>query len=204
MNFRTTLATSLALIALGFMTGCNAVDDEMTDEQLGVGELAQVDLGRTASDWRLYTAEFANNQPFARILAVRNAVGSYSANTEYWYVNSGNSSYLGSQDLRFSFVEGTGTPDQQSGSQEFSTPALQTWQSFTSDPVSGGYLYDKNNIHLRVAVDTNGNITRLTWYQTIPSNQTPANVTPGGLFTVGSGDVSVPSGETGYAVDDSI
>lgn len=47
--------------------------------------------------------------------------------------------------------------------------------------------------HLRIGTG-GGEITRLTWYQTIGQGQNPANITPNGAFTVGSGTVTIPVG----------
>ncbi|UQA59936.1 hypothetical protein [Polyangium aurulentum] len=191
--------TLCAIVTLNFAAGCGAADADGDDENVDSAKLAQIDIG---TRWRSHTGYYTNGQIFGRILVIgHTAVGSYNADTEYWFINKSNLQYLGSYNLEFSYADGTGTPPSYTGTQEFALPALATWQSFSSDPVSGGALYDKGNVHLRLAGDSTNGITEVTWYQTIPSTASPANLALSGVFYTGSGSVSVPSGETGYVVD---
>lgn len=193
-----------AALALMAASGCVVAQggEQAGSEELDSASAPQIDIGYKA--WRLYTATFSNGAPLLSVLAIGGSnVGNYQANTEYFYVSTASLQHLGQKDLDFSYTDGNGTPPAQSGSQEFDLPVLSSWTSFSSDPVSGGYRYDSGNVHLRIGT-AGGEITRLTWYQTIPSAQSPANVTPSGTFTVGSGAVTVPSGDAGYYVDDTI
>ncbi|UQA59845.1 hypothetical protein [Polyangium aurulentum] len=190
-----------AIVTLGFAAGCGAADAGVDDENVDSAELAQLDY-TGGYDWRSHTGYYTNGRPFGRILVIgRNAIGGYNADTEYWYVDKSNLQYLGSYNLEFSYTNGTGTPPSYSGTQEFALPAIATWQSFSSDPVSGGALYDNGSVHLRLSGNSTNGIAEVTWYQTIPSANTPANLALSGVFYTGSGSVSVPSGQTGYVVD---
>ncbi|XYI02265.1 hypothetical protein ACMHYB_21815 [Sorangium sp. So ce1128] len=187
------------------MAGCVVAEgmEQPEDEELGSASAAQLDPGMM-TPWRLYTATFSNGQPFFRALAIGgNSVGAYQANTEYFYVSTANLQYLGLKNVFFSHTDGSGTPPAQSGTQQFQMPVLSSWTSFSSDQMSGGYRYDSGNVHLRIGTG-GGEITRLTWYQKIPPTQNPANITPDGWFTVGSGAVTVPGGSAGFYVDSTI
>ncbi|WP_437569996.1 hypothetical protein [Sorangium sp. So ce542] len=193
-------AAFLCLAAAGCIATAGGEPED--GEELDSASAAQLDGGM--KKWRLYTATFANGQPLFRTLAIGGTnVGPYQANTEYWYVTKGNLGYLGQYGVIFSQVDGNSTPPTQSGSQVFEVPRLLPWASFSSDPVSGGFRYDQGSMHLRVGVD-GGEISRLTWYQTVPAAQSPANLAPSGLFSVGSGAVAVPNGSAGYSIDSAI
>ncbi|AUX23884.1 uncharacterized protein SOCEGT47_044140 [Sorangium cellulosum] len=198
---KTGVAAFLCLAASGCVVAEGGEPED--DEDLGTASAAQIDIGYKKK-WRLYTATFSNGQPFFRVLAIGGSdVGPYQANTEYWYVTSANLGYLGQNSVVFSHVDGDDTPPKQSGSAQFQTPWLVPWTSFSNDPVSGGYRYDNGSVHLRIAVN-GGEISGLTWYQTIPAAQTPTNIALNGTFTVGSGSVVVPQGSVGYYVNSAI
>jgi hypothetical protein len=80
------------------------------------------------------------------------------------------------------------------------------WGSgWTTDPVSGGYLFYSWGLpfYLRVqlAYGTAGNtVSQITWYQVLPSGTSPANISPGGNFGMTSGSVTIAPGYTGYDV----
>ncbi|WP_437929869.1 hypothetical protein WMF37_11625 [Sorangium sp. So ce291] len=193
-------AALLALAASGCVMAGGA--EQADGEAIDSASEAQIDTGYKA--WRLYTATFSNGQPLFQVLAIGGSnVGNYQANTEYFYVTTANLQYLGQSNVTFGHTDGYGTPPSQSGSQQFHMPLGSSWTSFSTDPVSGGYRYDSGGVHLRIGTG-NGKITRLTWYQTIPTGQSPANITPSGTFTTGSGAVTVPSGSAGYYADTTI
>ncbi|WP_437998841.1 hypothetical protein WMF26_01450 [Sorangium sp. So ce185] len=197
---RLATAAFLALAASGCVMAESAEQSE--SEALDSASAAQIGVGYKA--WRLYTATFANNKPLFQVLAIGGtSVGNYQANTEYFSVTTANLQYLGQSNVIFSHTDGDGTPPAQSGSQQFQVPRLPSWASFSTDQVSGGYRYDSGAVHLRIGT-AGGEITRLTWYQTIPTGQNPANVTPSGTFTTGSGAVTVPGGSAGYYIDSTI
>lgn len=186
-------ATILSIAAIGCDAPEEADIDAAEQPQIGIGYL----------DWRRIEINFANDDPFAVILVIGDqSIGAYDKETEYWYVDTSYLSNLGSEDLVVSYSDGNGTPASESGDQEFTQANFQTWNSFSSDPVSGGYLYDSGNRHLRVKVDSN-RITQVTWYQTLSSGS-PANFMLDSDPSAGSGSVTVPSGQTGYYVDATI
>ncbi|KYG08026.1 hypothetical protein BE21_25945 [Sorangium cellulosum] len=190
-------AAFLALAASGCVMTAGA--EQAESEALDSVSEAQIDPGYKA--WRLYTATFSNGQPLFQVLAIGgSSVGNYQANTEYFSVTTANLQYLGQSNVTFSRTDGYGTPPSHSGSQQFQMPLSSSWTSFSTDPVSGEYRYDSGDVHLRIGTG-NGKITRLTWYQTLPTGQSPANITPNGTFTAGSGAVTVPSGSAGYYAD---
>lgn len=185
-------------------SGCVVAEwgEPLDDEDVQSISAAQLDPG--GMKWRLFNAILPNGQPLFRLLVIGGSnVGNYQANTEYWYVNQANLGWLGQSALTFSHTGGNGAPPQLSGSQQFQVPRLLPWAPFSGDQVSGGYRYDRGDLHLRIGTG-NGEITRLTWYQTIPAGQNPANVMPSGTFTPGFGAVTVPSGSAGYYIDSTI
>ncbi|WP_437745516.1 hypothetical protein WMF39_11120 [Sorangium sp. So ce1504] len=97
----------------------------------------------------------------------------------------------------FSYDKGIVTPPSPSGLQTFELPRDVTWASFTTDPVSGGSLYQKGNVYLRIAQDQGG-LTRLTWYQVLPSGAQADDIAPSGTFSPVNGPVSVPNGSAGF------
>ncbi|MDC3980488.1 hypothetical protein [Polyangium jinanense] len=187
---------------MGVATGCGANDAAFEDEEVREAELAQVDLGL---DWRSYTVTYENSLPFGTILVTgSNVSGNFRPNREYWYVNASNLQYLGTEDLNFSYTDGTGTPPSYSGTQEFNLPALATWTAISSDTTSG-YRYTSGNLNLRLFTNSSG-ISQVVWYQTIWPTSTPANVTPSGTFTTNTGAVgtSFSTGITTYKVDQTL
>jgi hypothetical protein len=194
-----------AVFAMLAASGCIVAEriEQPGDEEVDSVSEAQLDPGMS-TPWRLYTATFSNGQPFFRALAIGGSnVGSYQANTEYFYVTTASLQYLGKKGVSVSHTDGSGAPPAQSGAQQFQLPVGSSWTWFSSDQVSGGYRYDNGNVHLRIGTG-GGEITRLTWYQTLGQGQNPANITPNGAFTVGSGAVTLPVGSAGYYVDDTI
>lgn len=192
------------LLTLVAATGCTPEGGS----EPGEGPLASARQGQIMlapeAEWRLYDFTFANEEPFVRILVIGpDEVRPYAANTEYWFVNQDGLQYLGEEDLEASYDEGDGTPPSLSGDQAFTQPVYLTWSSFSTDPVTTGELYDWGDAHLRVKYES-GAITRLTWYQVISSHDSPANLTPDGTFTPGTGSVSVPYGYDGYYIDATI
>ena len=91
--------------------------------------------------------------------------------------------------------------------QKFAQVQSPGWGTgWTTDPVTGGHLYaGPGNYYLRFR--TSGTspplVTYVTWYQVLASGS-PANLDPAGSWTAdGSGSVSVPSGSTGYDINQS-
>jgi hypothetical protein len=184
--------------ALCLSIGCVAPEEPDT------GEARQAQMDNGTHVWKkhyLYFEECGYNCAFAELLVIGDSqVGVYRANTEYWFVHDDHIGRLGVQDLAIETTWGSSNPPSPSGDQEFTQPVAATWSRFLSDPVSGGYLYDSDNQHLRIGI-TSGQVSRLTWYQTIPQNETPENLVLGSSAEVGSGSVGIPSGEYGYYAD---
>src|SRR5262249_16690263 len=148
--------------------------------------------------------------PLATLYVFSQAIGTFQVGKEYWYVNRNAVSTIGSADLSITITDhdNSETPqDPGYGSeQKFALAENVSWGSgWTTDPVSGGSLYtgadpNGNPQGLRLfTAGVSGRITRIVWYQALTSGS-PANITPGGTFSVGSGAFGVPSGETGYDI----
>lgn len=194
-----------AVLGVGVLSllvvGCQPGDDPGKSER-NVNEARQAQIPIDPDfDWRLYEFRFENDTLFAELLVIGDRdVSGYSADTEYWFVDTSNLANLGDQDLEAGYEDGNSTPPSLSGDQEFTQPVYLTWESFSTDPVSDvGELYSNGNHHLRVKLDA-GEVYRLTWYQTL-TTQNPQNRAPDGTFTAVGGNVSVPSGQYGYYVD---
>lgn len=185
-----------------FMAGCGSTNDVTSSEEVGSARLGQIYEG--PKDFRQYDFAFVNDAPLASVLVIGpSAIGGFSANTEYWYVETSSLQYLGAQDLEITYSDDEGTPPSLSGDQEFTQAVNLTWNSFSSDPVSAGELYENGDVYLRIKTDS-GEISRLTWYQTVDDNAAPANVTPELTFSAVSGSVGIPSGDDGYYIDATI
>lgn len=181
---------------------CAPVEEPGVDEDVPAARPAQ--LIPDVKDWTSYHFEMGEDTLLDILVIGDEDVGDFSRNTEYWYVQSSPLAGLGEDRFDVRSTSDDGTPPSLSGDQEFTQPVYPTWQSFTSDPVSGGELYsnDTGDQYLRILVDWD-EITRLTWYQTI-SNQSPTNIAPSGTFSPVGGSVTVPSGQYGYYIDASI
>lgn len=173
-------------------------------EEPGTGAARQAQLDNGTHGWEKhywYFEECGWGCRFAELLVIGEAdVGEFRAGREYWYVDSSHLGELGQDNLVIETTSGLTDPPEPSGDQEFTQPVSATWMRFTSDPVSGGYLYDGDGQHLRIAVSS-GEVSRITWYQTLPTNEDPENLVLDPVMEVGSGSVGVPTGEYGYYVD---
>ncbi|XXY51407.1 hypothetical protein WME91_09715 [Sorangium sp. So ce269] len=196
MQWRSILLGAFVCSSL-FTAGCYATYEGDAEE---VGEVASPQLDPDGRPWRLFNLTVGGTL-LARALVIGDSdVGNYSAATEYWSVGTAALPALGTKNLVFSYTNGSSTPPSQSGAQTFVLPRDVAWSSFTTDPVSGGSLYKKDDVYLRIAKSSNG-LTRLTWYQVLPSGAVAANIVPSGTFSPVSGPVSVPSGHRGYYID---
>ncbi|KYF95606.1 hypothetical protein BE17_33810 [Sorangium cellulosum] len=196
MEWRSILLGAFVCSSL-FTAGCYATSEGDAED---VGEVASPQLDPDGKAWRLFQLTLGGN-PLARSLVIGGSnIANYSAATEYWYVDTAALPALGTTNLVFSYTSGSSAPPSQSGAQTFALPRDVAWSSFMTDPVSGGSLYKKDNVYLRIAKSANG-LTRLTWYQVLPSGAVAANVVPSGTFSPVSGPVSVPSGHVGHYID---
>lgn len=196
MQWRSALFGAFVCSSL-FTAGCYATDDDAAED---VSEAALPQLDPDGRAWRLFSLSLGGIS-LARALVIGDSnVGNYSAATEYWYVNTAALPALGTQSLVFAYANGNGTPPSPSGAQTFQLPRDVTWASFTTDPVSGGSLYKNGNSYLRIAKGRVG-LTRLTWYQVLPSGAQADNIVPSGTFSPVSGPVSVPKGFAGFYID---
>lgn len=194
-----------AVLGVGVLSllvvGCQPSEDRGNGEG-DVNEARQAQIPVNPDfDWRRYDFRFEDDTLFAELLVIGDRdVSGYSADTEYWFVDTSNLDNLGELDLEAGYEDGNSTPPALSGDQEFTQPVYLTWQSFSTDPVSDvGELYSNGNHHLRIKLDA-GEVYRLTWYQTL-TTQNPQNRAPDGTFSAVGGNVSVPSGQYGYCVD---
>ncbi|WP_437720539.1 hypothetical protein [Sorangium sp. So ce861] len=179
-----------------FMPGCYLADEGAAEE---VDEVASPQLDPDGRAWRLFKVS-VGGVPFARTLAIGDeTMGNYIENTEYWYVDPSALSGLGTKSIAFTHSGGDSYPPSQRGPQSFALPREVTWEAFQTDPVSGGALYRKDNVYLRITKSQSG-ITRLTWYQ-ILAGGVATNLVPSGTFVPVNGSVKVPSGHVGYYID---
>lgn len=207
---RTMPIITIALSSL-LATACVAGPGD-ADER--TAEVAQREIMPDVHDWRQYIFTFADSShtPFAVATVVSRATTSYQPGTEYWFVNRSALGLLGSYALDITTSDGSGTidppnPDYPS-EQTFTQVEYPTsgWgSSWSSDPLSGGVLYDDGNgTGLRLFVSTTGTVSEVAWYQVIPSTQSPRYLTPGGRFSVNGTSMSVPRGYSGYDIDQAV
>ncbi|KYG07932.1 hypothetical protein BE21_02195 [Sorangium cellulosum] len=198
MQLRSVLLSVIVCSSL-FTPGCYLGDEGASEE---VGEVASPQLDPDGRAWRLFKLS-VGGVPFARALAIGGAnMGNYTANTEYWYVDPAALSALGAKNIVFTHSGGDSYPPSQRGPQSFALPREVPWEAFQTDPVSGGALYRKDNVYLRITKNQSG-LTRLTWYQ-ILADGVPTNIVPSGTFVPVRGSVSVPSGHVGYYIDQAV
>lgn len=202
-------AAFFGVVSAFCFTGCAPVDPADGEEQVDEAQQAQIDPGEKT--WREVTLAFGDqaSTKLATVYVFNYPFGSYLTGTEYWYVNLDSVELIGrypldivSADQR-SRVPPTdpGYPREQGFSlPEFPESGWGPWWS--SDPVSGGWLYSgPNRVSLRLTPSSNmASLETITWYQVIASTATPYNVTPNGAFTLGASSVTVPSGYRGYDV----
>jgi hypothetical protein len=203
-----TLLFSSILVGSLLSAGC-ALDPE---EPTGDAQERQVSPWRDGT--RRITMTFADTAvtQFATIIIVSRTNGTFQPGNEYWYVNRDALGLLGSTALDISVADyRTGGLDDPSyvHEQQFTEVEFPTsgWGSaWTSDPLSGGTLLgDGSSIYLRVTTGTSGNVSRVAWYQVIPTTQSPQYLVPSGRFSVYSGgSVSVPTGYRGYDIDQAV
>ena len=161
-----------------------------------------------------YALQFndSNTTTFATVIIVNTTQFSgFTTDTEYWYVNLGSLSLLGSYSLNvYASTYGSSpapvAPKYSGGMQAFTLAENPGWGSgWTTDPVSGGYLFSSwglPGVYLRVGIayGTHGDtVSQLTWYQVLSSGS-PSNISPSGHMPATSGSVSVSSGYTGYDI----
>jgi hypothetical protein len=136
----------------------------------------------------------------------------FSPGTEYWYVNLSSLSLFGSYRLYAASTDYGSTPAptspgyaSQQAFQLAENPSGGWGSGWTTDPVSGGFLYSAwavPGVYLRVTIaygSLSNTVGNITWYQVLSSGS-PANLAPGGNFSVSSGSVPVGSGYTGYDI----
>lgn len=199
-------ASGVADLAV-FQHGTNPHPGQTTVVPDGARRLAQIDSGNL--NWRQINLVFNDSQStrLAVVYVFNQAMGSFSTGTEYWYVNEGAISLLGSHAIVISHTDSSGTtapPDPSfSMEQRFTLAENVSWgSSWSSDPVSGGTLHSgPGGMYLRISKALIGSIlTRVVWYQVLASGSSPANITPNGTFSVVSGSVTPPSGYVGYDI----
>jgi hypothetical protein len=198
-----------------FQHGLTAKPALTTPRPNGGRKPLEVDSGLDV--WRQYWFNFtdANDTAFATLIIVNSNFTGFSTGTEYWYINLSSFNLLGSNALLCSSTDYGSSPapvaPKYSSMQSFTmvqSPAGGWGSGWTTDPVSGGYLFSSWGLpgsYLRVTLTSGtgaASVSALTWYQVLASG-TPANIVPGGHMPATSGAVSVPSGYTGYDISQS-
>ncbi len=183
-----------------------------TDKPNGAFLTAQIDGGNDV--WRSIQMVCADTgAAIAQVHIYNEIIGSFQTGIEYWYVCRSNLSRLGSAGVNITVTDSnsrTGPSDPgYSPEQKFSqaqNPSGGWGTGWTTDPVSGGHLYTGPNgsyFRIKLSTDSPPIITYVAWYQVLSSGS-PANLDPTGSWTVNSsGSVSVPSGSTGYDINQS-
>jgi hypothetical protein len=206
-----TLFALLGIAGASLASGCIAGDPaDEGDGHVGVAQQRQLDSG--TSIWRKISLAFndTSHTPLATIYVFNVALGSYTTDKEYWFVNRDSTSMVGRYSLSIVSADqstSTAPPDPgYTNEQSFSLTEDVSWGSgWSTDPLgSGGSLYDgPNHISLRLYTSTGSSptISGIAWYQAIASGGTPANITPSGSFSIGGSSFSVPSGDLGYDID---
>ncbi len=187
------------------VVGCIGAD-EGADGDLGTAALPQIDASERV--WRDFALTFGDpaRTELGHVHVVREAVGTYVPGTEYWYVNEDSLDNLGRYPLDISHVEEDSTTappaPRYAGAQTFTLPQSVSWGTgWTTDPVSGGTLHGgPNGVYLRLERDpSTALLAAITWYQVLPSEATPHNITPDGTFSITT-SVSVPANHVGYDI----
>lgn len=194
MNRRFAMAGIGAMLSLSAL-GCSTSHG---DEEVGASRKSQIIQGD--GDYVKYTLTFdESGHTLADIYLLHETIGSFEGGVEYWYVKTSYLEELGEHDIVISHQDGEGEPSPASGLQEFELDNIETWASFSTDPLAEvGYRYSNGNIHLRIDADRE-EVYGITWYQTM-STGSPANISPNGTFSTASGAVTIASGHTGYYV----
>jgi hypothetical protein len=194
------ISLALAVLVSIGVSACSSSPEG--DGPLGAAPQAQIPPGLEVQ------MTFADGTALATVFTVSQAVGNYTPDHEYWYVNTGALGELGSSNLTITSTTLTGSPSDPgySSEQKFVLTENVSWGTgWTTDPRSGGNLYagtDANGDSLALRMYTNSGGTKVTgivWYQ-ILSSGSPANITPSGTFSTATGSVSVPSGDLGYDI----
>jgi hypothetical protein len=194
-----------------FQQGLTATPGQTAPRPDGARRPLEVDSGLDV--WRQYTLTFndSNSTVFGTIIIVNSDIFTgFTIGTEYWYLNKGSFTLLGDYGLNITYADnGEGTTPQDPGyssEQAFTItqdPSPGWGSGWTTDPVSGGYLFSGRSpagSYLRVGfAGRTGDVGTITWYQVLASGS-PADYTPSGSWGTGSGSVSVPSGSTGYDI----
>jgi hypothetical protein len=203
---RALLLSFLALTSV-LAAGCAVEPADDTDFPAGAHE-QQIDTGWTSVRRVTMTLADRAHTPFATVIMVSRATGTFQPGVEYWYVNRDAVSLLGGAPLDITTTDystgGLEDPHYRN-EQTFSQIQFPTsgWGSgWTSDPLSGGKLLgDGVSTYVRVTADPPGeNVTDVAWYQIIPATQSPRWLTPSGRFSPATG-VYVPTGYLGYDID---
>jgi len=195
----------LVLVTL-LAAGC-APDDTSSPEDVAEAREQQLDPGYLNARRFRFTFSDRLRTPFAEVHVLNRPAGGRVPGTEYWYVNRSATGLLATTPLDVAVDDLTVDPPEPDypNEQAFTEVEFPTsgWGSgWTTDPLSYGRLLGNGSgIYLRLATSTSGDVTRVAWYQVIPSTQTPHYLTPSGHFVSSGGSVPVPSGYRGYDID---
>jgi hypothetical protein len=209
MGFDMRALTVLGAIGVFAGTGCIGAGEE-SDGDIGFAALPQLDGGNKV--WRGFVLTLNNpaNTPLGEVFVFNQAVGSFVTGTEYWYVNQDSLANLGKDAIVIAYTDSSSmTAPSDPGyknEQTFTNAQNVSWGSgWTTDPLSGGSLFrgpgSSTYLRLNKSSASPPSLTSVAWYQ-ILSGGTPSNISPSGTFNVGL-SVTVPSGDTGYDVQQS-
>ncbi len=205
---RSTLLPIIALASL-FAAGC-APEGADADEQTGEAQAPQIIEGRElVRVVRLVFADTART-PFAEIHIATQQTARYQPGVEYWHVNRDATRLLATTSLDIGVTDVTAEPPDPDypNEQRFTEIEYPTsgWGSgWTTDPLSYGRLLGNGSgVYLRLATSTSGDVTRVGWYQVIPSTASPQWLTPSGRFVSSGGSVIVGGGYRGYDIDQAV
>ncbi len=180
----------------------------------GTDKALPMQLDGGSKGWRTIQMVCADDgAAIATVYVFNEIIGTYQPGIEYWYVARSNLTRIGSVGLVISVTDTDSrtapsdpgySPEQKF--QQVQNPSGGWGAGWTTDPVSGGYLYSgpsNYNVRFKLSTSTPPTVTYVTWYQVLASGS-PANIDPAGSWTVDSlGSVSVPSGSTGYDINQS-
>ena len=194
------IAMVMTVLSVGLTTGCVGGGEN-------VDRVGQHEIWEGYLYWRSLTFTFSNGKSFATVYLFKSPVGNFAVGKEYWYVNLDSLTYLGSKSLSVTTYDSPNpaapSDPNYANQQSFILTQTSNWgSSWTSDPLSGGNLYTASNGQaLRITQGTSpARLTSLAWYQVLPINSTPSNITPASTFDVGGSSVAVPSGNVGYDI----
>ena len=192
-------------------TAASTAPSTLLPSLAGQDKAIPLQLDGGSSVWRSITFTWADDgSAMATVYVFNQNLGTFVTGKEYWYANRDTLSKLGRTGLTITVTDSNSlTPPSDPGytvEQRFTQTQSPGWGTgWTTDPVSsGGYLYTGPSgyyLRLKNTTLTPPTINEVTWYQVLSSGS-PANIDPAGSWAnSGTGSVTVPSGSTGYDIN---